>query len=230
MTRPVKMSAKIYYEKLFNQVANEGFAGFLFSFTHKKLELIPHVLNKNKLEKILEVGAGSGQHLKYVKQNFSEYTLTDINFKFLNNYNNKKDTRIRIKMADVQNLPFKSAHFDRVICSCLLHHVQDFEKALLEMRRVTKRGGLVSIYLSCDPGIMNRLFRSIFIIPKAKSKGFDEYKVFIAKEHRNHFKSLEIMIKHVFKSQNIKQIYYPLRIKSWNLNTFCIFQIEIVSD
>jgi ubiquinone/menaquinone biosynthesis C-methylase UbiE len=107
--------------------------------------------------------------------------------------------------------------------------VQDFEKALLEMRRVTKRGGLVYIYLSRDPGILNRFFRKIFIVPKAKGKGFNEYKVFIAREHRNHFKSLETMIKHVFKSQKIQQRYYPLRIKSWNLNTFCIFQIEIVS-
>ena len=156
--------------------------------------------------------------------------MTDINpsLIFKNNSKSKK-INIEYKVADVQSLPFKQNSFDRVIATCIMHHLSDFEKALLEIKRVVKYEGLVSIYLSCDPGIMNRLLRKLLIIPKARKLGFNDYDLFIAREHRNHFQSLERMIKHVFKDQNIKQRYYPFRIKSWNLNAFCTFQIEVIS-
>jgi ubiquinone/menaquinone biosynthesis C-methylase UbiE len=178
---------------------------------------------------VLEVGGGSGQHLKFVKY-FSKYTLTDINPLLLpKNSRDSKLAKLKYKVADVQNLPFKEGCFDRVISTCLLHHLADVEKALLEIKRVTKSGGLVSLYLSCDPGILNRLLRRLLILPKARKLGFSEYEIFIAREHKNHFQSIKCMIEYVFKGQNIQLKYYPFIIKSWNLNAFCIFQIQIIS-
>ncbi len=222
-----------YYQNFYTNTANKGFNGFLFDFTHKKLELVSRFGNSRKHKtssKVLEVGSGSGQHLKFVEKTYSKYIMTDINSSLLlKNSKESKLSKIEFKVADVQNLPFKSGTFDRVIATCLLHHLNDPEKALSEVRRVVKRGGLVSIHLSCDPGALNRFLRRLLIIPKARKLGFYEYEIFIAREHRNHFQSLERMIKYVFKDQNIRQRYYPFRIKSWNLNTFCIFQIEISS-
>jgi ubiquinone/menaquinone biosynthesis C-methylase UbiE len=233
MSNTAKNLSNDYYKEFFDRTANKGLNGFLFDFTHKKLELIPRLSNGRKRKissKVLEVGSGSGQHLKFVEKSYSKYTMTDINFLLmLKNSKESKLAKIEYKLADVQNMPFKPGSFDRVIATCLLHHLNDPEKALSEIRRVTKRDGLVSIYLSCDPGILNRFLRRLLIIPKARKLGFNEYEIFIAREHRNHFQSLERMIKHVFKDQNIKQRYYPFRIKSWNLNTFCIFQIEVIS-
>ena len=231
MSRISENLSKKYYMQFFDQTANKGFNGFLFDFTHKKLEYTPRMSNSGKRKisfRILEVGAGSGQHLKFVEKTYSKYTMTDINSSLmLKNNGESKLAKIEYKVADVQDLPFKTGSFDRVISTCLLHHLNDVEKALLEIKRVTiKRGGLVSIYLSCDPGILNRLLRSLLIIPKARKLGFSEYKIFIAREHKNHFQSIESLINHVFNGQNIHVKYYPFYIKSWNLNTFCIFQIR----
>lgn len=237
-----KNLSRQYYSNFFDDTANKGFNGFLFNFTHKMLEIIPPrarlslfslPLSKNKKSTdayyVLEVGGGSGQHIKFVKY-FSEYVLTDLNSSLLpKNNRDSKLAKIKYKKADVQNLPFKKESFDRVISTCLLHHLTDVEKALLEIYRCVKIGGLVSIYLSCDPGILNRLLRRLLIIPRARKLGFRDYEIFIAREHRNHFQSIESMIKQVFKHQNIQQTYYPFHIKSWNLNTFCIFQIQINS-
>lgn len=221
-----------YYKQFFDQTANSGFNGWLFSYTHKKLELIPRFKNgqKSKYQKILEVGAGSGQHLKYVEKNYTKYVMTDINPSLIFKNNSKsKEINIEYKVADVQSLPFKQNSFDRVIATCLMHHLSDFEKALLEIKRVVKYEGLVSIYLSCDPGIMNRLLRKLLIIPKARKLGFNDYDLFIAREHRNHFQSIKTLIEHIFKGQAIQVRYYPFVIKSWSLNTFCIFQIQMTS-
>lgn len=222
-----------YYKQFFDQTANSGFNGYLFNFTHKKLELMPRMINGQKRKaslKILEVGAGAGQHLKYVEKTYAKYTMTDVNSSLLlKNTKESKLEKIEYKIADVQKLPFKQGSFDRVIATCLLHHLNDVEKALFEIKRVTKSGGLVSIYLSCDPGILNRSLRRLLIIPKARKLGFNEYEVFIAREHRNHFQSIKVMIQEVFKGHDIQLKYYPFRIKSWNLNAFCIFQIQIIS-
>ena len=233
MSRIAKDLSLKYYKEFFDNTANKGFNGFLFDFTHETLELIPRLGNGKKRtvsSKVLEVGAGLGQHLKFVKKSYSKYTMADVNPSLmLKNNRESKLAKIEYIVADVQNLPFKQGSFDRVISTCLLHHLNDVETALLEIKRVTKKGGLVSIYLSCDPGIMNRLLRKLLITPKARRLGFSEYDIFIAREHKNHFQSIEFMINYVFAGQNIQKKYYPFHIKSWNLNTFCIFQIQINS-
>ena len=233
MTKIVGDISKLYYEQYFDNTSNKGFNGWLFAFTHKKLEIFPNLTNDQKRKtsfNILEVGGGSGQHLHFVKQIYEKYVLTDINPLLLpKNTHKSKLKGIRYKVADVQNLPFKPESFDRVIMTCLLHHLNDVEKALSEIDRVTKNGGLVSIYVSCDPGLLNRLLRRLLIMPKAKKMGFFEYELLIAREHRNHFQSIKTMICNTFNGQSISIKYYPFRIRSWNINTFCIFQIQIIS-
>lgn len=177
------------------------------------------------------MGAGSGQHIRYVKEDYSKYIMTDKNADLIfKNVPKSKNNNIEYKVADVMNLPFKSKSFDRVIATCILHHLSDFEKALSEIKRVVRYGGLVSIYLSCDPGLMNRLLRKLLIIPKARKLGFYDYSLLIAREHRNHFESIKTVIEHTFLGQVIHVTYYPFKIKSWNLNTFCIIQIQINSE
>ena len=39
--------------------------------------------------------------------------------------------------ADAEAIPFSGNFFDRVLSTCLLHHVDDPLQVLLEMRRVT---------------------------------------------------------------------------------------------
>ena len=72
--------------QFFDRTANKGFNGFLFNFTHRALERIPRLSNGGKRKvssRILEVGAGAGQHLQFVEKTYSEYTMSDINFSLL---------------------------------------------------------------------------------------------------------------------------------------------------
>jgi SAM-dependent methyltransferase len=46
-------------------------------------------------------------------------------------------------VADAQALPFADGSFDRVMCNHVLYHVADLRRALLELRRIARRGGRV---------------------------------------------------------------------------------------
>ena len=49
------------------------------------------------------------------------------------------------KQVDVQAMPFENNSFDVVLCSMVLHYVEDYEQALREIYRVLKPGGLAML-------------------------------------------------------------------------------------
>jgi arsenite methyltransferase len=53
--------------------------------------------------------------------------------------------RVEVVTADVQAMPFGNNSFDMVMTSLMMHHVPDINKALNEMIRVTKPGGIILI-------------------------------------------------------------------------------------
>ena len=44
--------------------------------------------------------------------------------------------------ADITNLPFNDDSFDIVFCNHVLEHIQDDTKAMKELYRVMKKGGM----------------------------------------------------------------------------------------
>jgi len=70
---------------------------------------------------------------------------------------------------DACNLSFPDKYFDRVLCSCVLHHVDSAESALTELRRVLDTNGKADVFLSCDPGFLFRLGRYFGPVREAKN-------------------------------------------------------------
>lgn len=50
---------------------------------------------------------------------------------------------LRWAVADVQRLPFPDARFDVVVANAMLYHVPDLARAVAELRRVTRPGGVL---------------------------------------------------------------------------------------
>lgn len=57
------------------------------------------------------------------------------------------DERIRFEIGDAQALPFKNSVYDAVVAGLVLNFVPDKTKALSEMARVAKPGGVVGAYV-----------------------------------------------------------------------------------
>jgi len=84
---------------------------------------------------VLEVGCGNAHLLKKLQTKFS-VTGVDI---LIDKTIAKKNRNIKFINAYAEDLPFKNKSYDTVICTHTLEHVQDFEKAVRELRRVTKK-------------------------------------------------------------------------------------------
>jgi ubiquinone/menaquinone biosynthesis C-methylase UbiE len=179
---------------------------------------------------ILEVGCGQAEHIPFVQKGWKKYVCSDIAMP-------SKETKKKIEeaggiflQADVHNLPFKDRQFDRLISTCLLHHLVDPHKAMCEMMRVVKIKGQISIFLPNDPGISFRILRRLTSGRKAKKFGIGaELKLIYALEHRNHYLQLMTLLNEVFKNQVIKIRQYPFKGLGYDFNAFTMINIRRIT-
>jgi ubiquinone/menaquinone biosynthesis C-methylase UbiE len=215
---------KNFYEGSYNALFySNSTASMATKLIHKALEF---QIRKKKFPLVLEIGGGEGNHVQYVSHPYTQYTLTDIETRPLNPFAEalKSQNKLNFITQDAHNLTFANDSFHRVIFMCVLHHLENPAKALEEALRVVKPGGVVSIYLPCDPGIFYRATRLIFIGRKPRKLGLN-FKLLNAEEHRNHIQSLEIITLDRFKNEKVQMMRFPFLIKSWNLNYFYILQV-----
>lgn len=95
---------------------------------------------------ILEVGCGRGYYADIFRQFFPDckYFGVDINRGYLKVASNLVRSRnVNFVYGTATNLLFKNKSFDAVICTEVLEHLQDDKKALAEIYRVLKPGGIV---------------------------------------------------------------------------------------
>lgn len=89
-------------------------------------------------KKVLECGCGTGLILQCISLIAEEAIGIDLSEGMLQL---AKSRNLNVQQASVTELPFEDKYFD-VVCSFkVLAHVEEIEKALSEMARVTKPGG-----------------------------------------------------------------------------------------
>lgn len=213
----------VFYEKSFEGLYATGFTGLLKGFVHKIME---SPFSNSKFEKILEVGAGSGIHFNYVGANFNKYYATEIVIN--GDLSSKAISEKPIILAqDAQKLDFESTSFDRVVATCLIAHLDNPIQALNEWRRVAKDSGNITIYIPCEPGLLLRLFRFVFLLPKSLLKGVSDFNSSIVLENRNSYLFIKYAIKKEFTNDKIKLTRYPFPFLSWNFNIFAVANIKV---
>jgi ubiquinone/menaquinone biosynthesis C-methylase UbiE len=98
--------------------------------------------------RLLELGCGPGFLWKHNLQRIPpdwDITLSDFSPGMLQDARNQLQPSGRnftFQVIDAQQIPFAENHFDRVIANCMLYHVPDRARALAEVRRVLKPGGV----------------------------------------------------------------------------------------
>ncbi|MEO1051775.1 MAG: methyltransferase domain-containing protein [Bacteroidota bacterium] len=100
---------------------------------------------------ILEAGCGVGSQTKIIAPNNPgcQFVSIDLSEKSLAKATEEVAQldvqNVTFKQADVMELPFEDHHFDHVFVCFLLEHLSKPEDALLELKRVLKPGGSITV-------------------------------------------------------------------------------------
>jgi ubiquinone/menaquinone biosynthesis C-methylase UbiE len=98
-------------------------------------------------ERILDVGCGTGSLTFALARaaELNEIAAIDYSPVFVEEaIRRNTDPRIKVRQADACALPFEGATFDRALALLVLHFVPEAGKAVAEMRRVVRSGGVVA--------------------------------------------------------------------------------------
>lgn len=99
-----------------------------------------------KIESILDAGCGEGFTMNKLKENGIGKRIEGI--EYANEaiaLSKKLYPNLVIKQASIYDLPYKDSSFDLVICTEVLEHLDEPEKAVREMLRVTKKYLILSV-------------------------------------------------------------------------------------
>ena len=134
----------IYEEHYKNNRDGKGLTNFLSSY----MESWAHKIiseKKNKSDKILEIGAGTLNHVKYEK-NFNVYDVVE---PFKNLF---LDSLERTKVNNIYNSIFeiKNTQYDRIISIMTFEHLENLPEIVRKCKEILKKDGVMQIAIPCE--------------------------------------------------------------------------------
>ncbi|WP_103071692.1 class I SAM-dependent methyltransferase [Aquimarina sediminis] len=159
--------------------------------------------------KVLHFAPEQAFYKRFRKLKHLEYTTTDLNSPLAD-----------IK-ADICNLPFKNNQYDIIFCNHVLEHIPDDTKAMQELFRILKPGGMAILQIPQD---LNRdiTFEDDTITdPKQRAAIFGQYD-HVRVYGRDYFEKLRII---GFK---VEEIDYTNILMKEEVNRYCLAQGEIL--
>jgi SAM-dependent methyltransferase len=93
---------------------------------------------------VLDVGCGTGYLADWLHVRRPDLAITGTDF-IIEEGTKQRASAIQFKEGQIEALPFADASFDTVICTHVLEHILDFQKALSEIRRVTAKKLIVIV-------------------------------------------------------------------------------------
>lgn len=145
---------------------------------------------------VLELACGTGQLTFALCKKVATWEATDFSEQMIEQAKARAtDFPITFTVQDATNLPYEAGSFDAVIIANALHIMPDPEKALIEIRRVLKSGGLLIAPTFVYDGKINKL--RIWIMERIGFRTFhkwksDEYIEFVCKKGFNKINSFII--------------------------------------
>lgn len=93
---------------------------------------------------ILDIGCGTGELLFQLQSRMTaDFAGLDLSDNMLQIARQKMGKDVELRQGDAENLPWEASRFDLVCCTLSFHHYPQPKKALAEMRRVLKPGGML---------------------------------------------------------------------------------------
>jgi SAM-dependent methyltransferase len=171
-----------------------------------------------RFERVLEVGAGTGYHLNFVRHGFGEYIVSDIDAELLEQARKTYGGRPGVSFAkeDALNLSYADNSFDRLVSVYNLEHLPQPHLVLREWERVVKPDGILSVAIPAEGGVAWRLGRFLTTRRTFARKYNLDLDYIIAREHINPAYNLISLIRHYFKDR--REHWYPCGVPLLDIN------------
>ena len=167
----------------------------------------------------LELGAGIGGHLQFEPLDRQDYHCIELREQMAAEIERRYPSVTTVVGDCQRHIPYDDAFFDRVVVIHVLEHLPNLPAAIAEVHRVVKPGGLFSIVLPCDPGLLYELARKVSAERIFKTRYQMPYRWFARREHLNSPAEILHVVRQSFDV--FDTAYFPMRVPLIHLN-LCI--------
>jgi len=180
----MKQSTKKYWQRngshfaqLYSNLPKFSFKKLVTYFLDTRTRILNKLVDCRPQDTILDLGCGSGVHLKLFAPQCKKIVGVDVSRAMLSLAEQELKSFSRknwqLKLADAQDLPFKDKSFNGIISMGLLDYVPSPAKVLQECYRVLKPSGWLVVSLPKKPSLFaflrtpigNYLKKIIFDLP-----------------------------------------------------------------
>ncbi len=130
----------------------------------QRLRLVLKLLGQQKVERLLEIGCGSGIFLKELSTHCQRLHALDVHeaLSAVRELSHIEGFSVYLTRSSVLELPYKEDSFDVVICASVLEHLHEVSKALQEIRRILKPGGKAIIGIPVENFIVHNALKFFY--------------------------------------------------------------------
>ncbi|WP_017964761.1 class I SAM-dependent methyltransferase [Rhizobium leguminosarum] len=131
----------------FNVESADGYERLMGRWSRRLAPMLIDFAGLSDGERVLDVGCGTGSLAFTLAETpgLQEIAAVDYSPVFVEAATRRNtDLRVTIRQADACALPFEDNRFDRAMSLLVLHFVPEAGKAVSEMRRVVRPGGVVA--------------------------------------------------------------------------------------
>lgn len=179
-------------------------------------------------DRVLEIGAGTGEHFPFVRHSFNEYILSDLDAAALdiakNKLAGKHHGNVGFQLQPADRLDYPDNTFDRVVAAHVLEHIYQPHLALKEWCRIIKNNGILTVLIPTDPGFAWRLGRHCGPRNNAIARGI-AYDYVMAREHVNSCNNLIAILRHYFPGS--PEAWWPVPVPLISVNLFFVFHATV---
>jgi SAM-dependent methyltransferase len=111
----------------------------------------PYSLESFKKKNVLECGCGGGQHTSFIAPYAKSVTAVDLNTIDIAKKRNINHKNIKFFEADILTMDLKEK-FDLIFSIGVIHHTDSPEKAIINMKKHLKKGGLLIAWVYSEEG------------------------------------------------------------------------------
>ncbi|MFX0028523.1 MAG: class I SAM-dependent methyltransferase [Candidatus Hermodarchaeota archaeon] len=180
--------------------------GRVFLEPHEDMERLEELFKINNVQKILDLGCGTGRHLIFFSKKGFEISGLDSSprgIEIAQEWLSEEGIEVETICQRIENkFPYEDNLFDAVISIQVIHHnlMKDIIKTVKEIERVLKKGGYIFITFpflkgwGCtnDSWDLKRIEKNTYIPQKGKEKGLTHH-FFSMNEIEVLFKQFEIL-------------------------------------